>query len=109
MELSQRKKISNIVTNGCQFKGIDIENIGDVLNHSDNMYDQGTPSDGCILSGISTAKKLLVNQALSIFALHLLQISLIYVNTLIIHQILNEKHWQDRLTKEDYRVPTPLI
>jgi len=102
MELSQRKKISSIVTNECQFIGIDIGYIGyigDALNHSDK----------CTLSRMPTVEKLLVNQVLSILALNLAQICLVYINTLMIQQILNEKHWQDRLTKEDYRTLSPLV
>jgi hypothetical protein len=42
-------------------------------------------------------------------ALHLLQLCLVYVNTLLIQRLLREPAWQGRLTPEDLRALTPLI
>ena len=42
-------------------------------------------------------------------ALHLLQISLVYINTLMIQQVLSETEWQTELTTEDKRALTPLF
>jgi len=42
-------------------------------------------------------------------ALHLLQISMVYINTLMIQDVLAEEDWQKRLTTEDYRGLTPLF
>ena len=42
-------------------------------------------------------------------ALHLLQISLVYINTLMIQDVLAESTWLQRLTKEDYRGLTPFF
>ena len=41
-------------------------------------------------------------------SLHLLQISLVYVNTLMIQQVLAEPEWQNRLTEVDLRALSPL-
>ncbi len=41
-------------------------------------------------------------------ALHLFQISLVYINTLMIQQVLAEPTWQGRLTTTDLRALTPL-
>ncbi len=41
-------------------------------------------------------------------SLHLLQISLVYVNTLMIQQVLAQPAWQGRLTARDLRGLTPL-
>lgn len=41
-------------------------------------------------------------------SLHLLQISLVYVNTLMIRQVLAQPAWQGRLTAADLRGLTPL-
>ena len=41
--------------------------------------------------------------------LHLLQLSLVYINTLLIQQILAAPDWADRLPTEDRRGLTPLI
>ena len=41
-------------------------------------------------------------------SLHLLQVSLVYVNTLIIQQVLTEPTWSGRLTAVDLRALSPL-
>jgi Tn3 transposase DDE domain len=42
-------------------------------------------------------------------SLHLLQISLGYLNTLMMQQVLAEQAWLDRMTPDDWRALTPLI
>ena len=42
-------------------------------------------------------------------ALHPLQISLVYANTLMIQRVLSERLWSGKLTPEDRRALTPLI
>ena len=49
------------------------------------------------------------DQELSVLCLHLLQVCMVYINTLIIQQILAQAHWQNRFTPEDYRALTPLF
>lgn len=49
------------------------------------------------------------DQLLSILCLHLLQSALVYINTLMIQQVLKTKEWQNRLTEEDKRALTPLF
>jgi len=46
---------------------------------------------------------------LAVAALHLLQPALIYVNTLMIQDILAEPEWQNVLTPEDRRGLNPLF
>jgi TnpA family transposase len=48
------------------------------------------------------------DQELSILCLHLLQICIVYINTLIIQQILSQADWKDKFTAQDYRALTPL-
>ena len=48
-------------------------------------------------------------QELSVLCLHLLQVCMVYINTLIIQQVLSADHWKDRLTAADYRALTPLF
>ena len=55
------------------------------------------------------ASNRLENQELSVLSLHLLQICLVYVNILMIQQVLSEKHWEEKLTLTDLRAITPLI
>lgn len=47
-------------------------------------------------------------QELRMLCLHLLQVSLVYVNTLMMQQLLAEPEWQGRLTEADLRALTPL-
>jgi len=49
------------------------------------------------------------DQELSILCLHLLQVCMAYINTLIIQQILAQEHWKNKFTPEDYRALTPLF
>jgi TnpA family transposase len=49
------------------------------------------------------------DQEIAMLALHLLQISMVYVNTLMIQDVLRDTAWRARLTTEDYRGLTPLI
>lgn len=48
-------------------------------------------------------------QEVLMLCLHLLQISLVYVNTLMMQQVLAEPEWQGRLTTADLRALTPLL
>jgi len=45
----------------------------------------------------------------SMLCLHLLQICLVYINTLMIQRVLAAPDWTERLTVEDRRALTPLI
>ncbi|PSB00454.1 Tn3 family transposase [Merismopedia glauca] len=55
------------------------------------------------------ASNRLESHELSVLSLHLLQICLVYVNTLMIQRVLEQKHWQQKLTETDKRAITPLI
>lgn len=48
-------------------------------------------------------------QELSVLSLHLVQNCLVYINTLMIQQVLSQKKWYDMMTNEDFRALTPLI
>ncbi len=49
------------------------------------------------------------DQEIAILSLHLLQACLVYVNTLMIQQVLSDPQWFERMTVEDFRALTPLI
>jgi TnpA family transposase len=51
----------------------------------------------------------LEGQELTMLSLHLLQISLVYIQTLLIQHLLAEPAWANTMTKEDLRGLTPLI
>lgn len=48
------------------------------------------------------------SQEVSMLALHLLQSSLVHVNTLLMQQVLAEPKWADLLTEADHRALSPL-
>ena len=48
-------------------------------------------------------------QELTMLSLHLLQISLVYIQTLLIQHLLAEPAWANKMTKDDLRGLTPLI
>jgi TnpA family transposase len=51
----------------------------------------------------------LQSQELGMLGLHLLQNSLVYMNTLMIQQVLADEQWYERLTQADWRGLTPLF
>jgi hypothetical protein len=55
------------------------------------------------------AKNQLDEQEISMLALHLLQICLVYINTLMIQRVLDGRGWTARLTDTDRRGLTPLL
>ena len=55
------------------------------------------------------ASNRLESHELSVLSLHLLQICLVYVNTLMIQSVLELDHWRQKLTETDKRAITPLI
>jgi TnpA family transposase len=54
------------------------------------------------------ASNRLEDQEILMLSLHLLQVSLVYVDTLMIQQILAEPEWRSRLTAVDLRALSPL-
>ena len=59
------------------------------------------------LGEISTNRR--DDQSLSIACLHLLQVCMVYINTLIIQEVLSNEALMKKLTPEDKRAITPLI
>jgi TnpA family transposase len=49
------------------------------------------------------------DQEVSLLALHLLQSSLVYINTLMLQRVLEEPSWGTRMTAVDLRGLTPLV
>jgi hypothetical protein len=49
------------------------------------------------------------NQELTMLALHLPQICLVYINTLMIQRILTEPDWMQRMQPDHLRARTPLF
>lgn len=59
--------------------------------------------------GGEVAANQLEDQEISVLALHLLQMCLVYVNTLMIQRVLEEPHWWNIMKAEDFRALSPLI
>ncbi len=59
--------------------------------------------------GGEVATNQLEDQELSVLSLHLLQLCLVYVNTLMLQRVLSEKPWIERMGKTEFRALSPLI
>ena len=81
------------------------------INESQNVVERLNGIMGFIFYGklgeISTNRS--KEQALAVSCLHLLQVCMVYINTLIIQELLSDPAWADKLTPEDKRALTPLI
>ena len=81
------------------------------INESQNVVERLNGIMGFIFYGklgeISTNRS--KEQALSVSCLHLLQVCMVYINTLIIQELLSDPAWASKLTPEDKRALTPLI
>ena len=49
------------------------------------------------------------DQEIAILSLHLLQICMVYINTLLVQKVLAEKEWLEKMQPEDFRGLTPLF
>ncbi len=49
------------------------------------------------------------DQQIAILALHLLQICMVYFNTLLMQKVLSEKEWLNKIQPKDFRGLTPLF
>ncbi|BAV52471.1 transposase Tn3 family protein (plasmid) [Mesorhizobium loti] len=76
-----------------------------------NVVENWNSANGFVFfgKGGEIATNRLDEQEISALALHLLQASLVYVNTRMLQTVLVEPKWAGRMTPEDYRGLTPLI
>jgi TnpA family transposase len=76
-----------------------------------NVVESWNNTNGFIYYGkrgeISTNRK--DQQEMSLLCLHLLQASMVYINTLMIQQVLGEPAWLERMTLRDLAALSPLI
>lgn len=81
------------------------------INESQNVVERLNGIMGFIFYGklgeLSTNRR--KEQALAVSCLHLLQVCMVYINTLIIQELLSDPPWANKLTPEDKRALTPLI
>ena len=93
----------------CQY--LDSEELRREINEGLNVVERWNGVNDFIFygKGGEFASNRLESQELSVLSLHLLQICLVYVNTLMIQSVLAQKHWEKRLTTRDLQAITPLI
>jgi TnpA family transposase len=76
-----------------------------------NVVENWNSANDFILFGKSSeiASNRRDEQELTMLTLHLLQNSLVYINTLMLQQVMTEQAWEERLTHDDRRGITPLF
>lgn len=81
------------------------------INEGLNVVEQWNGANSFIFYGKNSeiATNRLDEQELSVLCLHLLQMCLVYVNTLMIQKVLADPVWMKRMTAVDLRGLTPLI
>lgn len=90
---------------------IDSEALRREIHEGLNVVENWNSANGFIFYGKSgeVASNRLEDQELSVLSLHLLQLCLVYVNTLMIQRVLSEKSWRNRMNAADLRALSPLI
>jgi TnpA family transposase len=81
------------------------------VNEGLNVVESWNAANGFIFYGkggeLATNRR--ENQELGLLSLHLLQSSLVYINTLMIQQVLAEPTWAGRMTTRDLSALSPLL
>ena len=81
------------------------------INEGLNVVENWNSANSFIFYGksgeIATNQRL--EQEIAVLSLHLLQVSLVYINTLMLQEVLSEPAWSKKLNNNDQRALTPLI
>ena len=87
------------------------EELRQEINAGLNVVENWNSTNGFIFYGKSgeIATNQTTEQLLAVLSLHLLQVCLIYINTLMIQEVLTSSSWTHQLTINDQRALTPLI
>ena len=90
---------------------LDSEELRREIHMGLNVVESWNSTNGFIYYGkrgeISTNRK--DNQEMGLLCLHLLQASMVYINTLMIQQVIEEPGWYERMTPRDLAALSPLI
>jgi TnpA family transposase len=87
------------------------EELRQEVNEGLNVVESWNSANGFIFCGkageLTTNRR--ENQGISLLCLHLLQASLVYINTLMIQQILGDPEWLRQMTARDLAALSPLL
>ena len=88
-----------------------IEELRREVHEALNVIENWNSANAFILygKGGEIATNRLEEQELTILSLHLLQLCLVYINSILIQNVLNEPQWTKRMAPDDLRGLTPLI
>lgn len=105
--LGQGKVIKTIFL--CQY--LNSESLRREINQALNVVENWNNANGFIFfgKGKEIATNRLEDQEIAVLSLHLLQSCLVYINTLMIQQVLSQPKWMELMQPEDLRALTPLI
>ena len=90
---------------------LDSEPLRQEINEGLNVVENWNSANGFIFygKGGEIATNRLEDQELSVLSLHLLQACLVYINTLMIQQVLESPSWLAKMGLDDLRGLSPLI
>jgi len=93
----------------CQYLGSEALRIE--INEGLNVVENWNSANGFVFfgKGGEIATNRLEDQEIAVLSLHLLQACLVYINTLMLQQILADPAWLKRMTADDFRGLSPLI
>lgn len=93
----------------CRYLGS--EDLRREVNEGLNVVESWNAANGFIFYGrggeLSTNRR--EDQEMGLLCLHLLQSSLVYINTLMIQQVFSEGDWSERMTPRDLGALSPLL
>lgn len=93
----------------CQY--LHLEALRQEIQDGLNVVERWNGANTFILYGKSNelATNSLDEQQVTVLCMHLLQLCLVYINTLMIQRVLGEKQWSEMMQPDDFRALTPLI
>lgn len=90
---------------------LQVKDIRREIHEGLNVVENWNSANGFLFFGKNSeiASNCIAEQEVSVLALHLLQISMVYINTVMIQEVLSDEKRLSLMTKEDFRALSPLI